>query len=175
MHPAEWRLPEDLQKRVDIRRRAPRFLYYNDSLSRRSFGEVLLRCLSNAETAQAMSEAHSGYVELTSLELSYIFKLRGWVTTDPPCSMETSFINRRNHCTLQRHDGHSTHVGWAWSDQCLNLQNDIFKSLQLHTTSLSGQKPCIITDNGKSFDNKLIADLCAKFKFKKYHSSMYYP
>ncbi|GAA0172888.1 hypothetical protein LIER_26622 [Lithospermum erythrorhizon] len=38
-----------------------------------------------------------------------------------------------------------------------------------------GVPKCIITDNGKSFDIKLIADLCAKFKFKKYHSSMYYP
>ncbi|GAA0140550.1 hypothetical protein LIER_01871 [Lithospermum erythrorhizon] len=34
---------------------------------------------------------------------------------------------------------------------------------------------CIITNNGKSFYNKIIADLCTRFKFKKYHSSMYYP
>ncbi|GAA0167075.1 hypothetical protein LIER_22088 [Lithospermum erythrorhizon] len=38
-----------------------------------------------------------------------------------------------------------------------------------------GVPKCIITDNGKSFNNKLIADLSAKLKFKKYHSFMYYP
>ncbi|GAA0184414.1 hypothetical protein LIER_31702 [Lithospermum erythrorhizon] len=52
------RLLKDLQKRVDIRRRAPRFLYYNGTLIRRSFGDILLRWLSNAEAAQAMNEAH---------------------------------------------------------------------------------------------------------------------
>ncbi|GAA0184802.1 hypothetical protein LIER_32090 [Lithospermum erythrorhizon] len=33
----------------------------------------------------------------------------------------------------------------------------------------------IITDNGKAFDNKMIADLCNRFKIRKYHSTMYYP
>ncbi|GAA0183314.1 hypothetical protein LIER_42384 [Lithospermum erythrorhizon] len=69
--PIEWRQPlinyhqhgrlsKDLERKIDIRRRAPRFLYYNDTLFRRFFGAVLLRCLSDAEAAQAMSEAHSG-------------------------------------------------------------------------------------------------------------------
>ncbi|MGS7457636.1 integrase catalytic domain-containing protein, partial [Mycobacterium tuberculosis] len=35
-----------------------------------------------------------------------------------------------------------------------------------------GVPRCTITDNGKSFDNKMIEDLFAKFKFKKYHLSM---
>ncbi|GAA0154977.1 hypothetical protein LIER_12809 [Lithospermum erythrorhizon] len=30
-------------------------------------------------------------------------------------------------------------------------------------------------NNGKAFHNKIIADLCNKFKIKKYHSTMYYP
>ena len=34
--------------------------------------------------------------------------------------------------------------------------------------------PCyIITDNGKSFYNSLVTQLCKKFKFKQYKSSMY--
>ncbi|GAA0166491.1 hypothetical protein LIER_21633 [Lithospermum erythrorhizon] len=45
------RLPTDLQKRLDIRRNAPRFQYHNDTLFRRSFGELLLRCLSDIEAA----------------------------------------------------------------------------------------------------------------------------
>ncbi|GAA0163576.1 hypothetical protein LIER_19406 [Lithospermum erythrorhizon] len=33
----------------------------------------------------------------------------------------------------------------------------------------------IIIDNGKAFDNRMIKDLCNKFKIRKYHSTMYYP
>ncbi|GAA0138813.1 hypothetical protein LIER_00485 [Lithospermum erythrorhizon] len=54
------RLPEDPQKNLDVRRRAPRFLYYNSTLFRRSFREIVLRCLSDTEASQAMNEAHSG-------------------------------------------------------------------------------------------------------------------
>ncbi|XP_015166558.1 uncharacterized protein [Solanum tuberosum] len=53
-------LPEDLRRRTDIRRRAPRFLYYKDTLYRRSFEGVLLRCLGEEEAIQALQEAHSG-------------------------------------------------------------------------------------------------------------------
>ncbi|XP_015170845.1 uncharacterized protein [Solanum tuberosum] len=38
-------LPEDPRRRTDIHRRAPRFLYYKDTLYRRSFEGVLLRFL----------------------------------------------------------------------------------------------------------------------------------
>ncbi|XP_049405316.1 uncharacterized protein LOC125868805 [Solanum stenotomum] len=53
-------LPEDPRRRTDIRRRAPRFLYYKDTLYRRSFEGVLLRCLGEEEAIQALQEAHSG-------------------------------------------------------------------------------------------------------------------
>ncbi|XP_059288148.1 uncharacterized protein LOC132041451 [Lycium ferocissimum] len=53
-------LPEDPKRKTEIRRRAPRFLYYKDTLYRRSFEGVLLRCLGEEEATQAMQEAHSG-------------------------------------------------------------------------------------------------------------------
>ncbi|XP_015162526.1 uncharacterized protein [Solanum tuberosum] len=53
-------LPEKTRRRTDIRRRAPRFLYYKDTLYRRSFEDVLLRCLGEEEAIQALQEAHSG-------------------------------------------------------------------------------------------------------------------
>ncbi|XP_070029000.1 uncharacterized protein [Nicotiana sylvestris] len=53
-------LPEDPRRKTEIRRRAPRFLYYKDTLYRRSFEGVLLRCLGEDEATQAMQEAHSG-------------------------------------------------------------------------------------------------------------------
>ncbi|XP_019070247.1 uncharacterized protein [Solanum lycopersicum] len=53
-------LPENPRKRTDIRRRAPRFLYYKDTLYRKSFEGMLLRCLGEEEAIQALQEAHSG-------------------------------------------------------------------------------------------------------------------
>ncbi|KAM2151275.1 hypothetical protein ACFX1R_045741 [Malus domestica] len=67
----EWRQPlidylghgkllDDLRYCSEIRRRAPRFLYYNGALHRCSFEGLLLRCLGEEEANQAMEEAHSG-------------------------------------------------------------------------------------------------------------------
>ncbi|KAK2982876.1 hypothetical protein RJ640_019465, partial [Escallonia rubra] len=53
------RLPEDIRHKTEIRRRAPRFIYYKDTLFRRSYEGLFLRCLGEEEAAQAMDEAHS--------------------------------------------------------------------------------------------------------------------
>ncbi|XP_070030878.1 uncharacterized protein [Nicotiana tomentosiformis] len=47
-------LPENPRRRTKIRRCAPRFLYYKDTLYRRSFEGVLLRCLGEEEALQAL-------------------------------------------------------------------------------------------------------------------------
>ncbi|XP_019190539.1 PREDICTED: uncharacterized protein LOC109184998 [Ipomoea nil] len=57
---ADGKLPEDSRKRVDIKRRAPRFIHYKETLYRRSLEGVFLRCLGEEEALQAMQEAHSG-------------------------------------------------------------------------------------------------------------------
>ncbi|XP_070057407.1 uncharacterized protein [Nicotiana tomentosiformis] len=51
-------LSENMRRRTEIRHRAPRFLYYKDTLYRRSFERVLLRCLGEDEALQALQEAH---------------------------------------------------------------------------------------------------------------------
>ncbi|XP_069152093.1 uncharacterized protein [Solanum lycopersicum] len=53
-------LPENPKIRTNTRRRAPRFLYYKDTLYRRSFEGVLLLCLGEQQAIQALQEAHSG-------------------------------------------------------------------------------------------------------------------
>ncbi|XP_070041261.1 uncharacterized protein [Nicotiana tomentosiformis] len=47
------------RRRTKIRRRAPHFLYYEDTLYIRSFEGVLLRYLGEEEALQALQEAHS--------------------------------------------------------------------------------------------------------------------
>nr|XP_016440641.1 PREDICTED: uncharacterized protein LOC107766381 [Nicotiana tabacum] len=53
-------LPEDPRRKTEIGRRAPRFLYYKETLYRRSFEGVLFRCLVEGEATQALQEAHFG-------------------------------------------------------------------------------------------------------------------
>ncbi|XP_070031875.1 uncharacterized protein [Nicotiana tomentosiformis] len=57
-------LPENPRSRTEIRHRTPRFLYYKDTLYRKSFEGVLLRCLGEDEALQALQEAHSGPPEV---------------------------------------------------------------------------------------------------------------
>ncbi|KAI5317125.1 hypothetical protein L3X38_036832 [Prunus dulcis] len=51
---------DDSRYRLEIRRRAPRFIYYKEILYRRSFEGVFLRCLGEEDASKAMEEAHSG-------------------------------------------------------------------------------------------------------------------
>ncbi|XP_034197970.1 uncharacterized protein LOC117613470 [Prunus dulcis] len=54
------KLPDDSRHRSEVRRRAPRFIYYKEILYRRSFEGVFLRCLDEEDAFKAMEEAHSG-------------------------------------------------------------------------------------------------------------------
>ncbi|KAL0308970.1 UNVERIFIED_CONTAM: hypothetical protein Sradi_5839300 [Sesamum radiatum] len=54
------KLPNDLRRRTDTRRRATRFIYYKGTLYRRSFDGLFLCCLSDNEKVQVMKEAHFG-------------------------------------------------------------------------------------------------------------------
>ena len=53
-------LPDDPKRRVDLKRRAPRFLLQNDVLYRKAFDGVLLRCLSKEEAKHILLETHAG-------------------------------------------------------------------------------------------------------------------
>ncbi|KAG9444536.1 hypothetical protein H6P81_015876 [Aristolochia fimbriata] len=53
-------LPVDLRERVQIRRTAPRYIFINDVLYRRSYEGLLLRCLSKEEGLQVLKETHGG-------------------------------------------------------------------------------------------------------------------
>ncbi|KAL0319665.1 UNVERIFIED_CONTAM: hypothetical protein Sradi_5228000 [Sesamum radiatum] len=54
------KLPTDPRRRTDIRRWAIRFINYKDTLYKRSYEGIFLRCLSDEENVQAMEEAHYG-------------------------------------------------------------------------------------------------------------------
>ncbi|KAF7144347.1 hypothetical protein RHSIM_Rhsim05G0165800 [Rhododendron simsii] len=54
------KLPDDSHRRTDMKRRAPRFISYKDTLYRQSFEGLFLHCLGENEAKQALEEAHSG-------------------------------------------------------------------------------------------------------------------
>ncbi|CAM8947778.1 unnamed protein product [Rhodiola kirilowii] len=54
------KLPSDPRHKIEIRRRAPRFIRYKGTLYRRSFLGQWLRCLSEEEAVEVMQEAHAG-------------------------------------------------------------------------------------------------------------------
>ncbi|XP_049397385.1 uncharacterized protein LOC125861563 [Solanum stenotomum] len=53
------RLPEDPRIRADIKRRAPRFIFHDGILFRRSYKGLFLWCLDKEKAQQIMDEAHS--------------------------------------------------------------------------------------------------------------------
>ncbi|KAG9458147.1 hypothetical protein H6P81_002655 [Aristolochia fimbriata] len=54
------KLPEELKARAYVRRVAPKFCLFNNTLYRRSYDGILLRCVSKEEGQALLSEAHGG-------------------------------------------------------------------------------------------------------------------
>ena len=114
-------LSENPRRRTDIHHRAPRFLYYKDTLYRRTFEGMLLRCLGEEEAIQALQEAHSKVCgsHQSGLKLHFHTKRIGyyWPTMVKDCLyyarkcdacqiMRISFIIHPKYCTEPLHLGH---------------------------------------------------------------------
>ncbi|KAK3041203.1 hypothetical protein RJ639_028463 [Escallonia herrerae] len=74
------RLPDDIRDKTKIRRRALRFIYYKDTLFRRSYEGLFLRCLGEDEATQAKDEAYSGVcgAHQSVLKLHFQIKRMGY-------------------------------------------------------------------------------------------------
>ncbi|XP_012856977.1 PREDICTED: uncharacterized protein LOC105976240 [Erythranthe guttata] len=102
------KLPNDPRQRVDIRRRAARFIYYKDTLYRRSFDGAFLRCLGDDEAIQAIEEVHSGICGAHQLgpKLQFRIKRMGYYWPSmvkdcmeyaqkcQPCQFHANFIHQ---------------------------------------------------------------------------------
>ncbi|XP_060182770.1 uncharacterized protein LOC132612672 [Lycium barbarum] len=193
-------LPEDPKRKTEIRRRAPRFLYYKDTLYRRSFEGVLLRCLGKEEATQAMQEAHSGVCgsHQSGPKLHFHIKRMGCKA----CQFHANFIHQPPEVL------HPTVASWPFDAWGLDVVGPLPKSSGGHLYILAatdyfskwaeavalkevkkenvanfirvniiyrfGIPSYIITDNGKPFSNKLMTKICELFGFKQRNSSMYY-
>ena len=56
----QGKLPDEARHKVEFKMRPLRFVIYKDTLYRRSFDNIWLRCLGEEEAAKVLEEAHSG-------------------------------------------------------------------------------------------------------------------
>ena len=56
----DGRQPEDRRERLRLRKIALRYFYLNDTLYRKSFDGILLRCLNESEAQEVLKEVHAG-------------------------------------------------------------------------------------------------------------------
>ncbi|GAA0183587.1 hypothetical protein LIER_30970 [Lithospermum erythrorhizon] len=152
---------------------------------------MLLRCLSNTEAAQAIAEAHARVrrPHQSGAKLHFQIKRMGyyWLTVVKdcldyarackPCQYHANFIHQPPEPL------HPTTAAWPFDAWGLDMVGPIPWSKEGHTYILAAMdyfskwaeaKP-LMSDNGKAFNNKMIADLRNRFKIRKYHSTMYYP
>uniref|UniRef100_A0A7N2L0M9 RNA-directed DNA polymerase n=1 Tax=Quercus lobata TaxID=97700 RepID=A0A7N2L0M9_QUELO len=209
------RLPDDKRHRTEIRRRAARFIYYKDTLFRRSFDGLFLRCLGEEEAKQALEEAHSGIcgAHQSGPKLHYRIKRMGyyWPTMVQDsmecakkceaCQYHANFIHQPPeplHPTvaswpfdawgldaigpLPKSSGGHLYIlaatdyfsKWAEAVPLREVKKEtVVNFIRTHLIYRYGVPRYIITDNGKPFYNRLMTELCEKFEFKQYNSSMY--
>ncbi|XP_070041067.1 uncharacterized protein [Nicotiana tomentosiformis] len=162
----EWRQPiidylcygihlKNPRRRTEIRRCAPHFLYYKDTLYRRSFEGVLLRCLGEEETLQALQEAHSRPFDAWGFDV---------VGPLPKSSGGHLYI-------LAATDYFS-----KWAEVVavkVVKKENVASFIRVNIIYRFGVPRYIITDNGKPFDNRLMNKICDPFGFKQRNSSMY--
>lgn len=209
------RLPDDKRHKIEIRRRATRFIYYKDTLFRRSFDGLFLRCLGEEEAKQALEEDHSRICGAHQLgpKLHYRIKRMGyyWPTMVQDsmecakkceaCQYHANFIHQPPeplHPNVaswpfeawgldaigplpKSSDGHLYILAatdyfskWAKAVPLREVKKEtIVNFIRTHLIYRYGVPRYIITDNGKPFYNRLMTELCEKFEFKQYNSSMY--
>ncbi|XP_060178190.1 uncharacterized protein LOC132608130 [Lycium barbarum] len=176
-------LPEDPKRKTEIRRRAPRFLYYKDTLYRRLFEGVLLRCLGEEEATQAMQEAHSGVCgsHQSRSKLHFHIKRVGyyWPTMVKDC---LDYARNVVGPLLKDFGSHlyilaATDYFSKWAEAVALKEvkkENVANFIRVNIIYRFGIPSYIITDNGKSFSNKLMTKICELFGFKQRNSSMYY-
>ncbi|XP_019235995.1 PREDICTED: uncharacterized protein LOC109216306 [Nicotiana attenuata] len=134
------KLPEDPRQRTNIKRRAPRFIFYKGILFRRSFEGLFLRCLDKEEARQAMEEAHSGScgAHQSGTKLHFRIKRMGYYWT----TMVKDCMDHAKRCqACQFHANyihqppvplHPTVASWTFDEWGLDVVGPLPKSSKGH-------------------------------------------
>ena len=134
------KLPNDPGHKTEIKRRAPRFIYFKGTLYRRSFDGVFLRCLGEDETVTAVQEAHSGIcgAHQSGAKLHFQIKIMGyyWPTMVKDCM---DYAKKCQACQFHANlihqppePLHPTSTYWPFDGWGLDLVGPLPKSAQGH-------------------------------------------
>ncbi|KAG9444317.1 hypothetical protein H6P81_015657 [Aristolochia fimbriata] len=194
-------LPVDLRERVQIRRVAPKYVFINDILYRRSYEGLRLQCLSKEEGLQVLKETHSGiygvhqacpklHLQVKRLGYYWPSMLRDateMAQTYKPCQIHADYI----------HQPPKPLEAWGMdiigpitpksdSDrQYILAATDFFSKWaeaaayrEVKATTVAdiyryGVLRYIVTDNGTPFKNRVMDRLCEKFRIQQQTSSAY--
>ncbi|XP_028078733.1 uncharacterized protein K02A2.6-like [Camellia sinensis] len=160
------KLPDDSLHRTKIRRRALLFIYYKETLFRRSFEGIFLLCLGDEETQQAMEEAHFGICGAHQSGPKLHFRVKMMDVVGPLTKSSAGHLY-----ILSATDYFSK---WAEAVLLKEVKKEIvIDFIKSHIIYRYGVPRYIITDNGKPFYNSLMDKFCERFGFKQRNSSMY--
>ncbi|XP_070032935.1 uncharacterized protein [Nicotiana tomentosiformis] len=168
-------LPEDPRQRTDIKRRAPRFIFYKGTLFRRSFEGLFLQCLDKEEARQAMEKAHSSScgAHQSGPKLYSRIKSMGyyWTTMGLDVVGPLPKSSKGQIYILAATDYFSR---WAKVVPLKEVKKEtVVNFINSYIIFRYGIPRYIITNNGTPFDNRLMKSLCEKFGFKQHKSSIY--
>ncbi|XP_017978221.1 PREDICTED: uncharacterized protein LOC108662400 [Theobroma cacao] len=134
------KLPNDPRHKTEIKSRAPRFIYFKDTLYCRSFDRVFLRYLGDEEAYKALQKAHSGIcgAHQSRAKLHFQIKRMGyyWPTTVKD-SMD--YVKRCQACQFHANfihqppePLHPTVTSWPFDAWGLDLVGPLPKSSTGH-------------------------------------------
>ena len=148
------KLPSDPRHKMEVKRRAPRFIYFKGTFYRRFFDEIFLRCLDNEEASRALHEAHSGTcgAHQSGAKLHFQIKRMGyyWSTMVKDsmdyakrcqaCQLHANYIHQPPKPYIQlSHLGHLMLGDWIWLDHCLKVLWGTSTYWLLQITSQNGR------------------------------------
>ncbi|KAG9453432.1 hypothetical protein H6P81_006336 [Aristolochia fimbriata] len=187
------KFPEGLKARVYVRRAAPKFCLFNNTLYRRSYDGILLRCVSKEEGQAILAEAHGGIcgAHQAGPKLHLQVKQLGYYW--PTMLRGRDRIGKTPHgmsITRQLHPSASqpfTSNGGPLAIQSLGMdiiEAAAYKEIKAATvvdfirTQIVyryGVPRYIMTDNGTPFRNKTMDNFCEKFGIRQRTSTAYNP
>ncbi|CAL8157612.1 unnamed protein product [Prunus armeniaca] len=167
------KLPNDSRKKAEVQRRAIRFLYLNDTLYKRSFDGMLLRCLSKQDATKALHDTHAGTcgAHQAGPKLSNQLKRLAWGLN--VIGMIKPKSSRQHQYILAATDYFSK---WAEAIPLKEVRaDDVTNFIRNHIIYCYGVPSKIISDNALYFKYKSMTKLCEKYRFQHSFSASYNP
>ncbi|KAG9453452.1 hypothetical protein H6P81_006356 [Aristolochia fimbriata] len=183
------KLPQELKARAYVRRVAPKFCLFNNTLYHRSYDGILLRCVSKEEGQVLLSEAHGGICgarHCTACQLhandihqppsplhptvaSWPFEAWGMDIIGPITPKSSS----SHQYILAATDYFSK---WAEASAYKEIKAaTVVDFIRTQIVYRYGVPRYIMTDNGTPFRNKTMDNFCEKFSIRQRTSTAYNP